>query len=577
MIRLGFNGITEQMRINTPIPFAELGENTGDFGQPSGFTNEDTTFLKNIFDGVIGTSLEFKKQWLKEQSTYNDLADILLLFRHGGHGGFQTIDMTDRGFSDNSFISYILSHLRHKKILKKVIINKAFNTGIAELDQGLHNARLAQLIGLMTGMESLSLAGNLFGTNSREYRNILHGVQQIKGLDFSGNALNASSNEDIEFLRGLSSSLELGAIVRYINLSHNCLDNSKIGNILSILLRGNCLSFFDVSENFLTLSNEAGVPIPGYINGLVQQLVNSATRNPPLYFIDLSGNTFNPEVEEAIVFGYQQQMAARFPVTHHPAIAWPVLKIDARGGNGERTPMEYISNCKGFVRLARVYCEAGLQNSDNPWRYILTESKELLKLNSRILYQKALENSNKELLDSTVIDLAEALSVNDTLQELNLYGQFGDLGLESIANSLRLNRSLRALTLSGQFGDSGVRNLANALSVNEALQELSLFGQFGDSGLKNLANTLRLNSRLQTLILNGRFRDYGIMHLVNALMSNHTLQALTLKGLFSDMAVRNLLCTLRTNLTLRLDFPGFNADEETKKQSEEFKERVIFH
>ncbi|KAI9092451.1 hypothetical protein DFS34DRAFT_294806 [Phlyctochytrium arcticum] len=106
--------------------------------------------------------------------------------------------------------------------------------------------------------------------------------------------------------------------------------------------------------------------------------------------------------------------------------------------------------------------------------------------------------------DDGCILIAGALKTNQTLQRLDLRGNsIRTDGAIALGQMLKINTSLKSLILEWNcigIWEAGVRALADALSVNQTLEELDLRNnKIGPSGCQSLALCLRNNTSLRKI------------------------------------------------------------------------------
>ena len=101
------------------------------------------------------------------------------------------------------------------------------------------------------------------------------------------------------------------------------------------------------------------------------------------------------------------------------------------------------------------------------------------------------------------VELAEALTGNNTLTSLSLSNNIDDKGAIALAGALTGNNTLTRLTLnSNNIGDEGAIALADALKGNTTLTRLSLnHNNIGDTGVSALADALKVNNTLTHLFI----------------------------------------------------------------------------
>ena len=116
--------------------------------------------------------------------------------------------------------------------------------------------------------------------------------------------------------------------------------------------------------------------------------------------------------------------------------------------------------------------------------------------------------------------MAQALRVNQTLNDLDLnWNTIGD-GAIALGEALRVNQTLTQLHLGGnQLGAQGVQAIAQALRVNRTLTHLYLYhNEIGVEGAQAIAQSLRFNRTLTYLTLGnnliGDQQEQGVLVII---------------------------------------------------------------
>ncbi|XP_078087455.1 NACHT, LRR and PYD domains-containing protein 3-like [Mustelus asterias] len=208
--------------------------------------------------------------------------------------------------------------------------------------------------------------------------------------------------------------------------------------------------------------------------------------------------------------------------------------------------------CEGLQRLEPILykCqELSLQTNDlgDSGMKILAEALK----NPNCKIQK-LELDNNALTDSYVEDFNVALRTNRSLISLNFdYNELGDLGVKGLCAALRSpDCKLQELSLKNNaLTASCTMDLASALSMNQSLIDLNLsYNNLGDSGVKPLTLTLRNpNCKIQKLSLcNNALTGSCAEELASVLSSNQSLTNLNLSSnKLGDSGVKLLSASLR--------------------------------
>ena len=137
--------------------------------------------------------------------------------------------------------------------------------------------------------------------------------------------------------------------------------------------------------------------------------------------------------------------------------------------------------------------------------------------------------------DDNTLLLAEALSQNTTLKELNIEaGKLGPGGIQVIVEAIKQHKALSDLDvgINEEIGDEGSKFIAELLSVSSNLSHLNLQTcGIGTEGIKAIATALQQNNTLRILNLNfNEIDDEGLKYLCDGLSQNTTLTHLYLEG-----------------------------------------------
>ena len=133
--------------------------------------------------------------------------------------------------------------------------------------------------------------------------------------------------------------------------------------------------------------------------------------------------------------------------------------------------------------------------------------------------------------------LSPLLTVNNSLQDLELRRNLNDHSIELLSASLSINRSLHELTLN-DCTDTGAQHLATMLTANTTLQKLNLFSSsITDTGILHISEALKHNNSLTSLGFgcNYLITNTGAVALSKMLLVNKSLRTL---DLYSVTAVR---------------------------------------
>jgi predicted RNase H-like nuclease (RuvC/YqgF family) len=106
-------------------------------------------------------------------------------------------------------------------------------------------------------------------------------------------------------------------------------------------------------------------------------------------------------------------------------------------------------------------------------------------------------------------------------------------GTKRLAKAISINTSLEELNLEGaEMGDEGVKHLATALNTNDSLEVLILRGNnINDDGAISIATSLLFNKSLRVLLLGqNNISDAGTDALVSLIECNHVLDQIMLDG-----------------------------------------------
>ena len=188
---------------------------------------------------------------------------------------------------------------------------------------------------------------------------------------------------------------------------------------------------------------------------------------------------------------------------------------------------------------------------------------DTLKENKKI---KSLNFSKSNLTNEHIIEIANILEKNVTIQELNLSGnmleveQVTNESIVELANILKSNKNLLKLDISHMsYDDEGAIAIAEALKVNTTLKEINLSHTYAitDEGVIVIAEALMVNKTLERINLQeSRITDRGATVIAEALKVNKTLKEINLSANsdITDEGVIAIAEALTVNKTLeRID------------------------
>lgn len=179
--------------------------------------------------------------------------------------------------------------------------------------------------------------------------------------------------------------------------------------------------------------------------------------------------------------------------------------------------LELLSQCAGDQEWPASAGHAGQDPAQS--------LKRLLELQAHV---EDLSLRSEALTEVSARALAKALVGNQTLKELNLYGnpQVGDAGAAALAGALEAGCGLRRLGLGAcGLGDHGAAAVASAIRAGIVLDELWLFDNtdLGEAGAWALAEALETNNTLKALHLtdSGLAEDSGAALRLRELLESH--------------------------------------------------------
>jgi len=158
--------------------------------------------------------------------------------------------------------------------------------------------------------------------------------------------------------------------------------------------------------------------------------------------------------------------------------------------------------------------------------------------------------------------IAEAISENSTLQEINLSGnRMLAEGVESIADGIRMNSTLLKIDLGENsrhtihVGAKAAKYLAEAIERNSTLQEIRLHkNDIGPEGARAIAKLIKLNSTLQVIdISTNNIRDKGAEEIADAIKDNSTLLEINLSSnSIEDKGAKLVADAIKSNSVLQV-------------------------
>ena len=129
--------------------------------------------------------------------------------------------------------------------------------------------------------------------------------------------------------------------------------------------------------------------------------------------------------------------------------------------------------------------------------------------------------------------MAEALSANEYLEELNISGnELGNDGIQHLAHALSVNQCLKRLKLQECSINFLSSSFAKALAMNEHLEDLNFSNNsLHDDGIQHLAHALRVNHGLKILNLTTcNLTSWSAKRLAEALAINKHLKILNISS-----------------------------------------------
>ena len=168
---------------------------------------------------------------------------------------------------------------------------------------------------------------------------------------------------------------------------------------------------------------------------------------------------------------------------------------------------------------------------------------------------QTLRRRNCYIDDADVVVLADVLTSNTTVTELDLSGNFiGDARAAGLAEALKSNTTLTVLNMSdNQIDDVVAAGLAEALKSNTALTVLNMSANhIDDAGAASLAEALKSHTTLTVLNMSDNLiHAAGAAGLAEALKSNTTLTELNMAdNRIYDAGAAGLAEALKSNTTL---------------------------
>jgi hypothetical protein len=308
---------------------------------PKPFSFSDIQAIKDAFDGVGDPPAKVKRVWFLKNSPYCNLADQMLVLRHGRHRSWTTIDLTDRALERHSDVELILRHVLNSAALRNLKLAGAFRERV-DMEVVSHQTVLRTLR-RFNALTVLSLAQNRLGLIAGTYQDIIEDLSTLQAIDYSHNQIGQAGGETRSFLEGLELGLDQQREIRALNLSHNIFSDDNFSDLLVAIGRSPQLAICDLSWNQIKFEE-------GLQNVFINRLINLLSANPPtLLHIDLTQNPIAPETVERIIAAYREKMAT------NPQHLWPILSINARMGDGTYTPVQEIGHARVLLKLAKVY------------------------------------------------------------------------------------------------------------------------------------------------------------------------------------------------------------------------------
>jgi len=269
----------------------------------------------------------------------------------------------------------------------------------------------------------------------------------------------------------------------------------------------------------------------------IDYIANALKINNTLNFIDLSG--FD------ILKQHINELANTLKI--NKTLKQIMLKSNKIGDEGMELLSQafMINNTVTHIDLNKVEC--GVKGA--------LFFAEMLKINKGLLNVDLSENN----LNEGVVCIAEALSTNDTLQNINLYHVNADFksALE-IAKMLKINKSLLVLNLGGNyFMKNGCMEIAKALEINQTLININ----FAKCMIKSnqfdaFVKMLKINKCLQVVNLRDSepINNSNINEIIEILTMNPNLKELHFSDykqpLIDDHWIELLIDTLKNHKSI---------------------------
>ncbi|KAJ1569379.1 hypothetical protein HK405_005815 [Cladochytrium tenue] len=177
---------------------------------------------------------------------------------------------------------------------------------------------------------------------------------------------------------------------------------------------------------------------------------------------------------------------------------------------------------------------------------------------------------NSNSIGSSARNIFLALSVNSTLQEVNLSdNQLNDDVGDAIGEAIKRNNNLKVLLLNGNSLSTSLSTIFEGLTANTSLERLELnSNSCGIDAAKVLADSLRKNHTLQYLGLDETgLVDTAVTEIAKSLLDNNSLSTLDIeRNQFGNEGAIALAATLKTNTSLKeLCLAGGSEDQQRGK------------
>ncbi len=310
----------------------------------------------------------FRATWVVPGGGYYQLADQLVMLRHGVQQTWRVIDLSGRQFDNHDDVPTLLQHLPKPQDVKELRLAKAFKKEEQAIDEDAHTALCDIVANKLTGLYLLDVSDNGLGPIASLYGKLIafgfkgrvRGLEKfipglegrVRSFNFARNKLGGTANDLLGSLEVAIDCIECpNSVLEHFDLSDNGLDQQRSGLLMAIVKKGvgqnSHLRMLNLSENLLTLEDHAQ---------WVAALQDPRQDNPFL-LLDLTSNAINEANMKAFMKGYARSIAAQ-PDQH-----WPVVFISIRKDDGLYDKPVMIGSWSALKSL-----EDFSNNSPDVWR-----------------------------------------------------------------------------------------------------------------------------------------------------------------------------------------------------------------